>query len=531
MLCCSLLIVFVGNVALNLAIPTLAREFEAPSSQLQWVIAAYSLTFAGLLFTGGAVGDRFGRKGVLQLGLLGFLCAATLATLSTEMWQLIGCRALMGASAAFIMPSTLSILVNVFPPHERVKAIAIWAGISGGAAPLGSLISGWLISRFWYGAVFLVNVPIVLVALVAGAFLVPRSRDPDQAHLDIVGAALSGLGITSLVYGLIEAPEHGWAGERTLVAFAVAAGALMLFVLWERHTDEPMLDIGYFRNVAFSVGTSGMVLVFMSLYGVIFLVMQYFQLVLGDSPLEAALRTAPAAPLQLLLAPFTPRLVTRFGANRVVSAGMAGIACSYAGLSFVTTTTPYLPTFLCVMVLVLGITLTVSPMTAAMMSAVPPGRAGGGSAMNSATRELGASLGIAVLGSITAFVYRTQIATTVDTLAPDDAAEARSSLGAALETAARLPTDVGARVADTAKEAFVTGLHYAVVTGALLAGSAAVVVLRLLPRDITPHRRRHRPRRGCRRSRRDQPASISLMASSRTRRRSRARPPSSSRSQ
>src|SRR5580765_6260878 len=226
-LCLSLLIVFVGNSSLNVAIPTLSRDLNASTSQLQWAVAAYSLVFAGLLFTAGALGDRFGRKGALQLGLLGFLVSAALASASTEMWQLIGCRALMGACAAFIMPSTLSILVNVFPPHERAKAIAIWAGVTGAAGAIGPLASGWLLGHFWFGSVFLVNVPIIAVALIAGWFLLPKSRDPLEADIDPIGAVLSIVGIVALVYGLIEAPDHGWSSTTTLVAFGVGAVVLL----------------------------------------------------------------------------------------------------------------------------------------------------------------------------------------------------------------------------------------------------------------------------------------------------------------
>jgi len=230
-LCLSLLIVFVGNSSLNVTIPTLSRELGASTSQLQWVIAAYSLVFAGLLFSTGALGDRYGRKGALQFGLVVYLVACTLATASNAMWQLIACRAVMGVGAAFIMPSTLSILVNVFPPHERTKAIAIWASVTGAAGAIGPVASGWLLGHFWYGSVFLVNVPILLTALIAGWFLVPKSRDPEQAQLDPVGALLSIVGISSLVYGLIQAPQNGWSSPGTLGAFAIAFVVLLAFVV------------------------------------------------------------------------------------------------------------------------------------------------------------------------------------------------------------------------------------------------------------------------------------------------------------
>src|SRR5262252_1951326 len=194
-LCLSLLIVFVGNSSLNVAIPTLARDLHATESQLQWVVAIYSLVFAGLLFTTGAIGDRFGRKGTLQCGLLLFAVSAYLASQATSMGQIIACRALMGLAAALIMPSTLSIIINVFPGHERPKAIAIWASVTGAAGALGPVASGYLLGHFWFGSVFLVNVPIIIVALVAGKFLVPKSRDPEESQFDPIGAVLSIVGI------------------------------------------------------------------------------------------------------------------------------------------------------------------------------------------------------------------------------------------------------------------------------------------------------------------------------------------------
>ena len=359
--------------------------------------------FAGLLFSTGALGDRFGRKGALQLGLLLFLVGAALASQSTAMWQLIACRAVMGAAGALIMPSTLSIIINVFPPHERPKAIAIWASVTGAAGALGPVASGFLLGHFWFGSVFLINVPIIAIALVAGKFLVPKSRDPEEAALDPVGAVLSIIGIVALVYGLIEAPSNGWASAATLGAFAVAVVVLALFVAWELHVDEPMLDMHYFRNPAFSTGTGGMILVFLSMYGVMFLITQYFQLVLGYSPLSAALRTLPIAVdhdrRRAVHAAALARGSARTARSRsACSASRSRSACS----ATLGVHTPYAYMVVCFIPLTGGIALTMSPMTASIMSAVPARRAGAGSAMNDATRELGAALGIAVLGSIAA---------------------------------------------------------------------------------------------------------------------------------
>jgi MFS transporter, DHA2 family, multidrug resistance protein len=484
-LCLSLLIVFVGNSSLNVAIPTLSRELDATTSQLQWVVAIYSLVFAGLLFSTGAIGDRFGRKGALQFGLVLFLVGCVLASLSTSMWQLIGCRALMGAAAAFIMPSTLSIIVNIFPPDERTKAIAIWASVTGAAGAIGPVASGWLLGHFWYGSVFLVNVPIIVVALISGWFLVPKSRDPEEARLDPLGAVLSIVGVVALVYGLIQAPDVGWSSPETLGAFAVAALVLTLFAWWELRTPEPMLDIRYFRNPAFSTGTGGMILVFLSMYGVMFLVTQYFQLVLGYSPLSSALRFLPMAPIMIVVAPLTPRLASRFGANRVVSAGMALVALGLIMFRGLEVDTPYLYVLACVVPLVSGMALAMSPMTAAIMSSVPSRRAGAGSAMNDATRELGAALGVAVLGSVAASKYAASMTGLTAGLSPADQAAASTSLAGALQTASQLPEAAGHALSAGADQAFVDGIHLAVTAGAILAAAAAVIVARYLPRVLS----------------------------------------------
>jgi EmrB/QacA subfamily drug resistance transporter len=481
-LCLSLLIVFVGNSSLNVAIPTLARDLGASTSQLQWVITAYSLVFAGLLFTTGALGDRFGRKGALQLGLFVYLVACLAATMSTEMWQLIACRAAMGVGAAFIMPSTLSILVNVFPPEERTKAIAIWASVTGAAGAIGPVASGWLLGHFWYGSVFLVNLPILAVAFVAGGILVPKSRDPEHGRLDPVGAVLSIIGIGALVYGLIEAPDIGWGSSRTVLAFVIAAVALVAFVRWELHVDEPMLDMHFFRKPAFSVGTSGMILIFLSMYGVMFLITQYFQLILGYSPLGAALRLLPMAPIMIIVAPLTPRLSQRFGANRVVAAGMLGIALGLLMYRALTPHTPYWYVLLSILPLVGGMALSMSPMTSQIMSAVPARRAGAGSAMNDATRELGAALGIALMGSLAASQYTSNLASATAHLPAAVRARVDNSLADALGIAQRLPVG-GKALTAAADAAFIDGIRLAVTVGAVLAVAAAFLVVRFLPRE------------------------------------------------
>ncbi|HEY6533791.1 MAG TPA: MFS transporter, partial [Acidimicrobiales bacterium] len=386
--------------------------------------------------------------------------------------------------AAFIMPSTLSILVNVFPPEERTKAIAIWASITGAAGAVGPISSAFVLEHFGYGAVFLVNVPFVTLAFVGGIFLVPRSKDPEQGVLDPVGALLSIIGIGSLVYGLIEAPDAGWGSAGTLAAFAVAAVALLLFVLWELRVDEPMLDMRFFKNPAFSTGTGGMILVFMAMYGSMFLTTQYLQLVLGFSPIEAALRLLPMAPIMLIVAPFTPRISVRFGANRTVAAGMGLIALGFLLFAQLGVDSSYPFLLVGMFPSVAGVSLAMSPMTAAIMSAVPSRRAGAGSAMNDATRELGAALGIAVLGSAAASQYSSALHDLTVSL-PSAAADAAStSLAGALQVASSLPGEAGRLLELGAETAFMDGFHFASYAGAVVSVVSAFLVWRYLPREL-----------------------------------------------
>ena len=356
--------------------------------------------------------------------------------------------------------------------------------MTGAAGAVGPVASGVILAHFSYGAVFFINVPFVLTALIAGVFLVPKSKDPQQGVLDPLGALLSIIGIVSLVYGLIEAPDRGWTAPVTLAAFGVAAVALAAFVFWELHVDEPMLDIRYFRKPAFAVGTSGMMLVFLAMFGSMFLLTQYFQLVLGFSPLNAALLLLPMAPIMVIVAPQTPRLSARFGANRTVAGGMVLLAGGFLILRTIGVDTPAWIVIVALIPMTTGMALAMSPMTAAIMSSVPPRRAGAGSAMNDATRELGAALGIAVMGSIASSQYSSQLADLTSTLPEAAQHTASSSISGALEVASQLPGAAGEALKAGAESAFVDGLHFAVTAGSLLALGAAFLVWKFLPRTL-----------------------------------------------
>ena len=448
------------------------------------MVAIYSLVFAGLLFTSGALGDRFGRKGALQFGLATFFVASLFASQATDVTQIIACRAVMGVGAAFIMPATLSILVNVFPPHERAKAIAIWATTTGIAGSIGPVITGWVLGHFWFGSAFLVYLPVIALAFVGGWFFVPKSRDPNESAIDPLGALLSIVGIAALVYGFIEAPDKGWVAPVTSPRSRSRSSCSRSSCCGSSTRKSPMLDMRYFRNPAFSVGSGAMMLVFLAMYGVMLLMTQYFQLVLGFSALDTAIRLLPIALIMLIVTPFTPRIVQRFGGNRSVGFGMCLIALGFGLFTQLTIHTPFWYCWLCLAPLMTGVSLSMAPMTASIMSAVPESRAGAGSAMNDATRELGAALGIAVLGSIAASQYSSHLHDALAKIPASARGTASSSIAGALQVAEKLPARAGAAFATAAQTAFVDGIHVAAMFGVALAIVAALVTRKFLPRAV-----------------------------------------------
>lgn len=487
-LCLSLMIIIVGNSSMNLAIPTFARELNASTAQLQWVVAGYSLVFASLLLSAGAIGDRFGRKGALQAGLAVFLACVLVAAWSQAMWQIVILRCVMGAAAAFIMPSTLSILVNVFDADERPKAIAIWASVTGAASVFGPIGSGFVLDHYWWGSVFLINAPLILLALIGGHFVVPRSRDPQLARLDFVGALLSTAGLVALVYGLIEAPARGWTSAMTLGAFVAGALVLLAFGFWEHRCTRPMLDLAYFRNPAFALGTSAMAVLFFLLVGCFFLFTQYFQLVAGYRPLAAGIRLFPLAVVLMAVSPITPRLTRRFGARTLVVSGLVCIAMGLIVFRGLDIDSPYIRAFVGLVFLAAGQGLAVPVVTTLIMSAVPSRRAGAGSAMNNTTRELGAALGVAVLGSTLNSSYVGRIDKLVIALSPADRTHARVSLAGALDVGSKLPQEAQDRLVLGAKQAFVSGLHLAMSVGIAVAlATAMAFVLFRSPKTVPQH--------------------------------------------
>jgi EmrB/QacA subfamily drug resistance transporter len=486
-LCASLIIVIVGNTVLNVALPTLqmpasAGGIGASNTDIQWIVDAYGLVFAGLLFTAAALGDRFGRKGALQAGLVIFGLGSLLGVFADTTGMLTASRAIMGVGAAFVMPSTLSILANVFPARERAKAIAVWAGISGAGAAIGPVASGLLLDHFWYGSVFLVNLPIIATAIAAGYVLVPKSRDAGETPLDPVGAVLSILGLSALVYAIIEGPHHGWLSAESALWFGAAAILLLAFGLWEWRNRHPMLDLRLFQNPRFAVSSGGITLVFFAMFGSFFMLAQYFQGVIGWSPLGAALRLLPFSAVMMVIAPNTPKLVARFGANKVAALGLSSVAFGMIGTQlFFGVDTSYWTMLVVIFFLAAGMAMTMTPMTTQLMAAVPRDRAGMGSATNDTTRELGGALGVAVLGSLVTGQFANGVASAVSGLPAGVREEAEGSLGGVIGLNFRglLPD----RVVVVARQAFVDGLGLATTVSAVVVAVAAILVYKFLPSD------------------------------------------------
>jgi EmrB/QacA subfamily drug resistance transporter len=488
-LCLSLLVIIVDNSILNVAIPTLVKELGASNSQLQWMVDSYTLVFAGLLLTAGSLGDRFGRKGALQIGMVVFGLGSLSSALIDTPNQLIGTRALMGIGGALIMPATLSIITNVFPPEERGRAIGMWAAIAGVATALGPISGGFLLEHFYWGSIFLVNLPIVAVALSAGAVLIPTSRDPSKPRFDPVGALLSIVGLVLLVYAIIEAPESGWTSGGIVATFAIGLTVLGLFAWWESRTPSPMLDTSFFRNPRFSAASAGIMLLFFAMFGSIFLQTQYLQFVLEYDALAAGVGLLPMAIVMLIIAPNSPKVVERFGTKLVVGGGLSIVALALVLMTgYPTEDVSYWGDVVWRLVLfAAGMGLVMAPATESIMGSLPRAKAGVGSAMNDTTRQVGGALGVAIVGSVmsSAFSQRVEDSFSAAGAPAQAVGVAREGLGQALAVAREAPVgseQIAALVHD-AKDAFVTGLHHGVLVAAGAAALGALIAFRFLPAE------------------------------------------------
>jgi EmrB/QacA subfamily drug resistance transporter len=478
----SLVIIGLDNTILNVALPTLQEEFSATGSTLQWMVDAYLLVFAGLLLVFGTLGDRLGRKLALQSGIAIFGLASLGALFADSAGQVIAIRSLMGVGAALIMPATLSIIANVFPAEERGKAIGIWAALAAVGIGLGPLVGGLLIEWFDWSAVFLVNVPVALTAVLLGIRLVPESRDPQPGAFDLAGAALSTAGFTVLVYAIIEAPETGWGSATILGLLGAALALLAAFIWWERRTPHPMLDLGFFRSRGFSVGTAAVSVAFFSLLGGIFALTQYLQFAHGYSAIEAGAIMSPMALGLVMGAGSSNRAVERLGAAPVVATGLTGVGLLLASTVLWDPSTSALVLLGWFFLLALSMGWTMAPATDAVVGAVPAARSGVASAMNTVARMVSGALGVAVVGSLVNSLYGRDLDSSALAGLPPAAREAAGeSIGAAGAVAGQLPPEAGASLLTSAADAFTGAMGVGMIVAGALSVAAAVLVARMLP--------------------------------------------------
>ncbi|MEU9169203.1 MFS transporter [Streptomyces sp. NPDC048420] len=481
----SLLIVVLDNSILNVAIKTISTPaptgLGATQSELEWAINAYTLAFAGLLFTAGLIGDRVGRKKVLLGGLVVFGIGSALAAESGSPGQLIAYRALMALGAAFVMPATLAVLMNVFEREEQPKAIGIWAGGVGLAIAIGPITGGVLLDHFWWGSVFLINVPIVLLALVLMVWLVPDSRDPRPGRLDPVGVVLSVVGLVLLVYGIIRGGELADFTDPSVLS-TIGAGVVVLagFVVFEKRSEHPSLDVTYFKNKVFSAAMAAIALVFFALMGVTFFSVFYMQSVRGYSPLESGLLMLPLAAAQMTFAPRARLLVDRFGNRVTTGAGLLLLAAMLAAFATFEADTPIWVLEVVFFLMGTGMAHVMTPTSVVIMQALPREKAGSASALSNTFRQVGGALGIAVLGSVLSTAYRNGIEDKLDLLPAGLRDTAGESIEATLGVAAKLGSR-GDSLVGPANDAFLHAMHVTALCGAGVALIGALVAVLFLP--------------------------------------------------
>ncbi len=484
-LCVTLLMVTLDVTVLNVALPTIVRDLNATTTELQWIVDAYVISFAGLLLSVGSLADRIGRKKVFLAGLLAFAAGSTWAAFSGSVGMLIAARAAMGIGGAFMMPSTLSLITSIFTDTaERRQAIGLWAATTGVGIALGPIVGGLLLSHFWWGSVFLINVPIAAIGFACAIPLIPDSRNPAVQPPDLGGAALSIVGFGLLLWALIEAPVRGWTSVRVLAAGVGGLAVLGLFTLWESRSRHPMLNLGFFRKRELSGAVTSVALATFGMYGALFVLTQWLQFSLGSSALKAGLCVLPAAAAIAVIAPLSTLGMRLIGIRYTVAAGLLIIAGSFWQISGATVASGYGSIVLGIVLLGIGAGLVIPAATESVMGSLPGGETGVGAATNGTFLQVGGALGVAVIGSLLTTRYQDRMTAA---LAPHHVPSAimstvRGSLGGALEVAARVGGLLGTELAQVAREAFVSGMDLGLATGAFVALGGCLVALLVLPR-------------------------------------------------
>jgi DHA2 family multidrug resistance protein-like MFS transporter len=490
-LCLSVLLVAMDNTIVNVALPTLNRQFGTSTSDLQWVVDIYTVFFAGLLLVFGNIGDRVGRKRVLQVGLVLFALASLASAKAGSVHQLIAARGAMGVAVALVYPSTLALLSVVFSNRqEKAIAVGVWSGVSGLAIALGPVLGGLLLQHFWWGSIFMVNLPVIAVALGLGAILIPESRDRAPGRFDPIGAVLSVGLVGLLVWTIIEAPDRGWTSVASLGGFVGSVILLIAFAWWEYRRDDPLLDTRFFRNPRFSAASAAISMAFFGLFGFIFMITMYFQLIRGYDTLKAGAATLPYAIVMGVLSPISILIVRKIGTKVVVAGGMLLMAAGLVVAARASIDADYWGVVVVSMALMAaGMALATSPATDAILASLPEAKAGVGSAVNDTVRELGGALGVAVVGSVMSWYYASHLTDAWAGLgAPADAVTAaKVSLGSGLAVSGHLAPQQAGPAADAVRDAFMYGLHAGSFTAAAAALLASLAALLFLPnRDVPP---------------------------------------------
>jgi EmrB/QacA subfamily drug resistance transporter len=459
--CLSAFAITVDTTIVNVALPSLVRQLGANTRDLQWIVDAYNLAFAALVLSAGNLGDRFGRRPALLLGLVGFAGASTAAALCGSPGQLIAARFVMGAFAALIFPTTLAIISNTFPDRrDRAKAVGTWGAVTGLGVAIGPVSGGLLLSTFAWPSVFLALVPVSLLAATVVFFVVPESRAERSAPLDRAGLLTATLAIGSLIYTIIEAPTRGWGSSASLLGFALAVVSGVVFVVIEARREHPMLDVSLFRERAFSAASGAVTVAFFALFGFIFLITQYFQFIRGYGTLSTGLRILPVALSIGTASVLGARLAARLGTRVIVSSGLLLFGGAFLWISQAGLALPYPVIVMQMVIMGTGLGLTTAPATESILSVLSPAKAGVGSAVNDATREAGGTLGVAIIGSVYASLYTSSLRhSAVAHLAGSALDRAESSVGAGLAIASHAAPALRLPVLSAVQSAFMSGLH------------------------------------------------------------------------
>jgi len=480
----SVLIVVLDSTIVNIALPTLQREMNTTISELQWIISAYIMVFGSLMLTTGALGDRWGRKRMLQAGIILFAGASAVAAFASSGGLLILWRAIMGIGGAMILPATLAILTNVFPKEERGKAIGVWAGLNGIGIALGPIIGGLIIDKLDWNWIFLINLPIAAIALIAGYFLVPNSRDPNPKKIDIPGTILSAGALASLSYGLIEGGKSGWGEPQVITTLMMAVVLIIIFIFWERYTSHPVIEVSFFKIRRFSAGVSGVCLMALSMIGVSFGLTLYMQFIQQYTALETGIRFIPLAVGIFLGSGTSDRVVSRLGTTRVMVTGFVGVSIMAVLASFWKVDTAYWIIGLVLFGFGLFLGYIAAPATTAVMSSLSEARAGIGSAMNTVGRMISGSIGVAIIGSILSTVYASSfkdVASTISTIPAELVETASDSVGVAVTIAGQLPQEVGELLTGIARQSFMDGWQVTALITCGISIIGAIVMLKFMP--------------------------------------------------